>query len=126
MGIQKVRRMHIVRASDDIMRECPRFSGCSAPLCPLDALQDYRDTWPNEPVCKLPKSTRVRLAEGSDLERGGMTKREWAASNTWNSQNAVEKTRRIANLKQNSSICTGSGDRLAPSNATGGSIGKTP
>jgi len=29
--------------SQQLMRQCPRFERCSAPICPLDLLQDERD-----------------------------------------------------------------------------------
>lgn len=33
------------------LRRCPKFSGCSAPLCPLDPLHPTRAMLPNERMC---------------------------------------------------------------------------
>ena len=34
-------------------KECPRFDGCNAPLCPLDTERQYRFWYPDEDICKL-------------------------------------------------------------------------
>ncbi len=58
------------------MKQCPRFDGCSAPICPLDPYQDERAYIADEPKCRL--SRRVRLRLGRKLPRLGYTKMEWS------------------------------------------------
>ena len=82
-----------------IMSRCPRFLNCSVPVCPLDLLQELRTRLPGEPECKLGKTRRFRIGRGTDLERQGLTKREWAAQRRWESLNEAEKKRRTANLR---------------------------
>ena len=59
------------------MLDCPRFDGCSAPICPLDRGMEKR-TGPfgKEPSCKLPKAQRAEL--GASLPWLGLWPREMA------------------------------------------------
>lgn len=90
-----------------IMRKCPRSERCSVPICPLDLLQDYRDSISGEPKCGLSKAKRLKIAEGTDLERQGMTKLERAAHIRWQRLSESEKERRNTVLRQNKSNYTG-------------------
>jgi len=85
--------------STKIMRQCRYFESCSAPLCPLDLLQEFRDKLPGEAECTLPKSKRIRIAENTKLPWKGMTKTEWAARLRWKRLPASEKDIRIAKLR---------------------------
>lgn len=64
--------------------ECPRFDLCSAPKCPLDTF--YKERGPKlkgEEVCKLRKSSRLRIANRYPREAtpyGGLTGREYSGS----------------------------------------------
>ena len=73
--------MHSEKAALEIMSQCPRFEGCSAPSCPLDLNQGERIALQGEPRCGLGKTRRKRI--GTDLPRQGMTKREWASAQAW-------------------------------------------
>lgn len=64
---------------DQFMKQCPRFKDCSAPICPLDPLEDLRKTMPGDDKCGIAKSIRTRIAKGTMLPRQGMTKQEFAA-----------------------------------------------
>ena len=44
--------------------ECPQFTDCSSPLCPLDPQVESRDSLPGEPGCKAHRTTRERIAAG--------------------------------------------------------------
>ena len=82
------------------MSQCPRFLKCSVPVCPLDFLQELRTKLPRESECKLGKTRRFRIGKGTALERQGLTKREWAAQQRWESLDEAEKRRRTANLRR--------------------------
>ena len=81
------------------MTKCPRYAVCSAPVCPLDPDQDKRTRLQGEPKCPLSKRLRIRLAEGADLERDGMTKSEWARHRQWSEMTESERARRTAKLR---------------------------
>jgi len=85
-----------------IMQLCPKFLQCSAPICPLDSLQDERTYLKGEPKCTLSKAKRVKIGTEAGLERKGMTKPEWAASLRWEAQTEAEKARKLANLRPGS------------------------
>lgn len=52
------------------MQECPRWSKCSAPLCPLDA-QSYKSTMTRyDPTCSYMLEAVKRGAEARFKERG--------------------------------------------------------
>ena len=89
-----------------IMKLCPKFIRCSVPICPLDMLQDDRDYLKGEPKCTLSKAKRIKLAEGTDLPRKGMTKKEWATYKQWQSLNNTEKAENNAHLRAVSPFCT--------------------
>ncbi len=84
--------------SIEIMRQCQRFDRCSVPICPLDLLQDNSTRLEWEPVCTLSKSKRLRIGQGSELPRQGLTKKEWAARQCWQSLTEAERQCRIAKL----------------------------
>lgn len=83
----------------NIMRLCPRFDRCSAPICPLDIDQDRRDFLKGEPVCRLPKAKRYAIGIDTPLPRKGMTKQEWAAHIRWKQQNADKRRLQIRHLR---------------------------
>jgi hypothetical protein len=55
--------------SVQIMRKCPKFDGCSSPICPLDIDQDYRIWLKGEEKCTLSKAKRERIAKGMRFPR---------------------------------------------------------
>ena len=93
--------------ADALMKLCPKYIRCSAPICPLDLFQDDRDYIKGESKCRLSKSERIKIAKGKNLPRQGMTKREWSAYKYWNGLNETKKAQRIADLSQFSSISSG-------------------
>lgn len=94
----------------EIMKQCPRFDRCSVPICPLDLLQEDRTRLAEEPMCGLPKNRRLQIGVDAELPRQGLTKREWAAKQRWESQSEDEKRHRVANLRQGSSVYPGVSD----------------
>jgi len=64
--------------NDARMASCPSFETCDAPICPLDALSDFRVVRPGDSKCKARKTSRLRL--GGTLPRKGLTAREWAST----------------------------------------------
>jgi len=84
--------------SSEITQKCPRFKNCSAPICPLDPLQDNRTYLEGEDRCQLPKSRRLRIADGTSLPKQGMTNREWAGKQSWDQLSEAEQERKNANL----------------------------
>lgn len=57
------------------MERCPNFDECSAPKCPLDEFISVRVSYPEDPICTLPKEKRMEL--GEDLPRHGLTYKEF-------------------------------------------------
>lgn len=74
-----------------IMKKCPRFQFCNAPICPLDYFQDERVELEGEEKCALAKSTRKRIGKGTILPHQGMTKREYAGMKIWEAKSDKEK-----------------------------------
>ena len=68
---------------------CPRYSSCSVPKCPLDHGIDKRDRLPGEPDCPLSKAKRYKLGEG--LPNHGLTKRELAARLNWERKSGKDR-----------------------------------
>jgi len=93
--------------SHQIMIRCPKFQNCSAPVCPLDLLQDYRTALRGEPKCTLKKSRRLKIAKETKLERQGFTRTEWAAKKRWEGLSESEIKRRMAKLRPFRSNLTG-------------------
>lgn len=87
------------KESIQIMKECPHFDSCSAPICPLDLLQEIRDKGDGEEKCILSKSKRLKIASGTKLPLQGMTKTEWASHQRWSQLSESEKEDRIAKLR---------------------------
>lgn len=99
--------LEIEKESLAIMKQCPRFSACSVPICPLDLLQDQRDYMKGEPRCPLAKSRRLKIGQNSALENKGLTKREWAAKQRWDGLTESEKAIRKTKLQKFSPFITG-------------------
>lgn len=95
------------------MRRCPRFQRCNVPVCPLDPLQDQRTYLKGEPRCQLPKSRRIRLAEPTNLPRQGMTKREWAAHQSWTAMDEEQRLARKSGLQERNRDLHGESEREA-------------
>lgn len=102
----KEKKQRYIRENSDTASDCPRFESCSAPICPLDEFQDYRDQLRGEQKCRLSKSRRHRIGKRAGLKREGLTKREWAAHNRWNRLSEDEKRMRTVHLKQFEIDCT--------------------
>ena len=87
------------------MLDCPRFTRCSAPLCPLDPKLSQRDGridgsatgGVRERECRLPKAERMELGKG--LPWRGLWLRELAARRRCERETMearVEKARQMA------------------------------
>ena len=72
------------------MKNCPRFSGCSVPNCPLNPENDKSFRLKGEQKCKLKRSLRISL--GSVLPWKGLSKHELAWKMTW--EKMSQKNRR--------------------------------
>jgi len=79
---------------------CPRYSSCSANVCPLDPDQDKRAFLPGESRCGVARTIRVRIAAAYPtlLPRGGLTLREHAAARTWAAMPASQREATLARL----------------------------
>lgn len=78
--------------------ECPRFSGCSVNVCPLDPEQDKRNKLKGEPDCGGWVSTRKRIAAKYPglLPDKGLTTREVAKKVRWEAMPESEREKRRA------------------------------
>jgi len=65
------------------MYECPRFSKCSAPICPLDPDWTERVYIEGEEKCTMQRSVRERL--GGTLPNKGLKYGEFTNSKYWES-----------------------------------------
>ncbi len=101
------RAMSMESESVAIMRRCPRFGRCSAPVCPLDLLQEARTYGPGEPKCSLSKAKWNTIGQATALPWLGLTKREWAGLMRWQGLSEAEKARQEAILRGFWSICPG-------------------
>ena len=94
------------------MRQCPKFSRCSAPICPLDPGMPKRgEALPGEPLCTLPKAKRLEL--GQSLPWRGLWPRELAGLKQWESSTEAqrtEKARQLASRRKKSPITNGLGN----------------
>jgi hypothetical protein len=95
-----------------IMKLCPRFLRCSAPICPLDLLQEKRSYIKGEPKCGLSKSRRIKIAKGTSLLRRGMTKREWSAYKYWQDLTEAEREKNFARLRAILCFCMRNSDPI--------------
>jgi len=93
-----------------VMKRCPRFDRCSAPVCPLDAKQDDKERLPDEPKCGLSKNRRLELAKGHDLPYGGLTKAEYAVKDRWSKLSESEKAVKVRQLEANRAKTVGNLD----------------
>ena len=79
----------------EIMRQCPRFAGCSVNHCPLDPEQDRHRPHPRDrcKVCPMEKQVRQRIgAKYPDaLPRGGLTRQEHAGGLRWSKLGSAEQ-----------------------------------
>ena len=94
------------KATNAIMKKCPKFIRCSVPICHLDLFQDDRTYIKGEPKCTLTKAKRIKIAEDTDLPRKGMTKKEWSTYKRWQNSSKTEKAENNAHLRAISPICT--------------------
>ena len=73
--------------------DCPRFQKCSVNNCPLYSGYPDMPSSPDDPErkCKVGKTIRLRVAakHPSVLRYGGLTTREWAATQQWNNAEAT-------------------------------------
>ena len=80
----------------EIMRQCPRFAGCSVNHCPLDPEQDRHRPHPRDrcKVCPMEKQVRQRIgAKYPDaLPRGGLTRQEHAGGLRWSKLGSAERS----------------------------------
>jgi len=80
----------------EIMRQCPRFAGCSVNHCPLDSEQDRHLPHPSdrERVCPLEKQVRLRIGAKhlSVLPLGGLTRQEHAGALRWSKLGSAERS----------------------------------
>jgi len=58
------------------MEKCPSYPNCSAPVCPLDPLQDRRISRSGEEKCRAKTMTRFTIAKDSQLKYWGLKKCE--------------------------------------------------
>ncbi len=61
----------------DPMYQCPSFSSCAAPICPLENVYPSKDRFrfPEEAKCKAHQSIRLKL--GKSLKYRGLTVAEF-------------------------------------------------
>ncbi|WP_242346851.1 hypothetical protein [Anaeromyxobacter terrae] len=80
---------------------CPRSSGCSVAICPLDPEQAKRVSLPGEPRCELGKARRTRIAAEFPelLPERGLSATEFARWLDWETMPEGEKRRRLETLK---------------------------
>lgn len=78
-------------------RECPRFNECSVNRCPLDAAypNQFVHKQDKQQICPMEKPVRVRIAAKYQgvLPMEGMTTREWAKTNQFNSLSVAQRTK---------------------------------
>jgi hypothetical protein len=44
-----------------VARRCQQWHSCSAPKCPLDPLYEERVSYPDDPLCRAYKTTRLKI-----------------------------------------------------------------
>ena len=72
------------------MIRCPRYKGCSAPICPLDPHKDMGvPAGLGETHCTLPKAKRLEL--GALLPWRGLWPRELAGVRVWEGKSLSEQ-----------------------------------
>jgi hypothetical protein len=84
-----------------IMEQCPRFSGCSVPICPLDYYQDLKVKEPGDDKCGVAKSIRIRIGKDTGLLYNGLTKKEFIGKQQWEQKTELEKNKFIAFGREN-------------------------
>lgn len=89
-------------------RECPSYSRCNAPLCPLD--EDMRKRWAleGEEECRATRRVRLEIAARyPNLPTGGLTDKEIArdkrralAKARWEALSEEERAKRLSHRFQ--------------------------
>ena len=74
------------------MKQCPRFSHCSAPKCPLDYYQDSRVKLSEDEKCGVAKSIRMRISKDTELPLKGLTQKEFMGKQQWEQKSDEEKS----------------------------------
>ena len=80
----------------EAMENCPRFKFCSANRCPLDLDIDLRNELNGEEKCGMAKSIRLRIGKEFNLEKMGLTEREWSARKRYESMSAEDKEKLVS------------------------------
>ena len=97
------------------MLDCPRFDGCSAPICPLDrGVAKRTEPFAREPVCRLPKAKRMEL--GGDLPWRGLWPAELGAYGRWENaspEQRSEQGRQMATRRKKTPKLSALGTELA-------------
>ena len=99
-----------------LMKQCPQFYTCSAPLCPLDPRYPDRPAFKGDDRCTSRKSTRLRITEEAEakgiatvggLEYRGLTVKEFTSEERsrrmkarWEALPEDEKQERLRTLSQ--------------------------
>lgn len=68
-------------------QECPKWSGCSVPICPLDTLAHLRIMNANEPVCPY-VSEAVKHDSAKTFEAAGL---DWLHQETTRALSELER-----------------------------------
>ena len=81
--------------------ECPSFERCNANVCPLDPLQQEKETLEGEATCRSEEPTRLKIGAKYPLilnERGLIHKR-FQAQERWNALSNEERGLRLQRLE---------------------------
>lgn len=81
--------------NEKAMKNCPRFKFCSANRCPLDSDIDLRNELKGEDRCGVAKSVRLRIGKEFNLEKLGLTDREWSARKRYENLSLEEKEKLV-------------------------------
>jgi hypothetical protein len=79
----------------EAMENCPRFKFCSANRCPLDSDIDLRNEIKGEEKCGMAKSIRLRIGKEFNLEKMGLTEREWSARKRYENLSPEDKEKLV-------------------------------
>lgn len=75
----------------EVMKQCPRFGSCSVNKCPLDPDINLRNELKGEKKCDMAKSVRLRIGKEFNLEKLGLTDREWSARKRYENLSPEDK-----------------------------------
>lgn len=81
--------------NEKITEQCPRFSSCSVNKCPLDSDINLRNELKGEEKCGMAKSIRLRIGKEFNLEKIGLTDREWSARKRYDNLSPEEKEKLV-------------------------------